>query len=329
MYRQNAGGGGSFLVNDFMCRDILLLVKELLQEYNVKHVIKQEDLKAVACSISSVKELNSRSVRLEQVVTDTLWRFQLITRDLVRLEYGLITNSLASGDANSASARSHAQETQVYEVMKKRKELEMARKNASGNNNQKLAAGGRRLSQVFSRRISNAFISHNDDTASQVHSSREGRRRAESKRSLSLIYPLNKQRYSNSTIMKLLSRVDTLSVLFLAGGKLDEANQLVKKYAANKQIQGTFEFREIIFSSIYNQILDDLVKLNAKQQLKHRMQTTLIEKSLQSLQLDKLTENMLAFDKGNDLLQCLCLCDVLSISSLDVELSSQIVDYAR
>ena len=31
VYRNNAGGGGSFLVNDFLCRDILLLVKDLVQ----------------------------------------------------------------------------------------------------------------------------------------------------------------------------------------------------------------------------------------------------------------------------------------------------------
>ena len=129
--------------------------------------------------------------------------------------------------------------------------------------------------------------------------------------------------------MKLLSDIDNLSALFLKEGKLEEASQLIKKYGSNKKAQKNFNFREIIFQAIYNQIIDDLVKLSFKQQQKNKMQTTLIEKSLQSLQLDKITENMLEFDKSNELVQCICLCDAIGILNIDIELSSQIIDYAR
>lgn len=61
----------------------------------------------------------------------------------------------------------------------------------------------------------------------------------------------------------------------------------------------------------------------------YKLQTTLIEKSLQSLQLDKLTENMMAFDKDNELMQCIYLCDAVTVSNIDLELSAQIIDYAR
>lgn len=129
--------------------------------------------------------------------------------------------------------------------------------------------------------------------------------------------------------MKLLSKVDTLSVLFLKSSNTDAASQLLKKYASNKSVQKSPQFREILFDSIYNQILDDIVKLNTKQQQMYKLKTTLIEKSLQSLQLDKLTENMMAFDKDNELMQCIYLCDAAMVSNIDLELSAQIIDYAR
>jgi len=315
-YQQNVHRCGQFLVNEFFCRDILQLVKDLLQELHAKSIIKQDELDTSNCSITSVKDLNSRVIKLQELVNSTIWRFQLITRKETGIDYGLITTNQEPTDINKQ------QKTQVYELMKKRKEKEMTRKGVSGSINNNIVSS---RSNVFSRQ--NALI---DDTLSATRTGRDhSRRRAESKRSLSLVYSLGNKNYSNSIISKLLANIGTLLVLLLKEGKLEEATQLVKKHSLNKEIQGTFEFREVIFSTIYSQTLDELAKLNAKQQLKYKLQTTLIEKSMQSLQLDKLTENMLVFDKNNELLQCLCLCDVLSISYLDLELSSQLTDFAR
>ena len=172
------------------------------------------------------------------------------------------------------------------------------------------------------------YRSRNEDNISH-RSTRSDRRLSESKRSLSLIYPRSKHKQTNSTVMKLLSRVESLSVLFLKNFKSNATNQLIKKYATNKQIQKTPQFREILFDTIYNQILEDIVKLNLKQQQMYKLQTTLIEKSLQSLQLDKLTEHMMAFDRENELMQCIYLCDVVTVSNIDLELSAHIIEYAR
>lgn len=128
LYRRNAGGGGSFLTNDFLCRDILLLVKDLLQNITTKQ-IKSEDLIATNCSIKNIKEFQSRSAKLQQLVNETLWRFKLVKTDLVKLEFGMVSNIL--NEANSTKFKNNREETVIYELMKKKKHAETLKSNES------------------------------------------------------------------------------------------------------------------------------------------------------------------------------------------------------
>lgn len=130
VYRRNAGGGGSFLVNDFLCRDILFILKELLSSYKNGAAFTQSfvdyDSNSLNCSINRQSELDSRAQKLMKLVSETIWRFQLVRCDLVRLEYGQVgilrtlTNSekTASIESNTPGEREQAV---VYELMKKRR----------------------------------------------------------------------------------------------------------------------------------------------------------------------------------------------------------------
>lgn len=134
LYRRNAGGGGSFLVNDYLCRDILLLVNDLLQVFRDKGSMmsKLEDLSPMTyCSILSVGEVSERASKLQQVVADTLWRYQLVKPGVVSLEYGVLNGVLVEGvDGvmfSGGGGKQKEQEVEVYELMKKRKQMEASK----------------------------------------------------------------------------------------------------------------------------------------------------------------------------------------------------------
>ena len=140
LYRRNAGGGGSFLVNDYLCRDILLLVNDLLLAFSFKQAMpKLEDSVTTAhCSIS-IKELVARASKLQQVVGDTLWRYQLVKPDVVSLEYGVLDGLLVDVDGNGR----REQETEVYELMKKRKQMETHKKKNNADSYLAFSMSGR------------------------------------------------------------------------------------------------------------------------------------------------------------------------------------------
>lgn len=132
VYRRNAGGGGSFLVNDFLCRDILFILKELLSSYKNGAASTQSffdyDPNSLNCSISRQSELDSRAQKLMKLVSETIWRFQLVRSDFVRLEYGQVGILRAIANSNSdktASVESNTsgerEQAIVYELMKKRR----------------------------------------------------------------------------------------------------------------------------------------------------------------------------------------------------------------
>jgi hypothetical protein len=311
--RRHAGGGGSFLVNDFMCRDILLLVKDLLLPF--KSSIKLEtnqnntSLEIGGSSISNVQELNKRFIKLHYIINETLWRFQLIKYDLFQLEYGRINSNLYEPNINTLT--NDKQESLCYELMKQRK------RNMSSAS-----------SLVSSRHQQNR--THRVKTIGSIVNieNNNNRRSFESQRSLSIILPAPKYKNSNQTIMKLLSSIETLSSLCLKESKLNEANQLIKMYASNREACESFEFCQTVFKSVYMKTLDDLHELDLKNNDKQIM--NLIEDSLQSLDLVKLTDDLLSIEKENHLMQSLFLCDIIcTTNKFSLKLSNNLADYAR
>jgi hypothetical protein len=316
--RRHAGGGGSFLVNDFMCRDILLLVKDLLLPF--KSSIKLENNASLeiggsssSSSISNVQELNKRFIKLHYIINETLWRFQLIKYDLFQLEYGRINSNLYEPNMNTLL--NDKQESLCYELMKQRK------RNMSSAS-----------SFVSSRQQQQQNRTHRVKTiGSIVNIENNNRRSFESQRSLSIILPTPKYKNSNQTIMKLLSSIETLSSLCLKESKLNEANQLIKMYASNKEACESFEFCQTVFKSVYTKTLDDLHELDLKiNNNDTQIMANLIEDSLQSLDLVKLTHDLLSIEKDNHLMQSLFLCDIICTrNKFSLKLSNNLADYAR
>jgi hypothetical protein len=129
LYRRNAGGGGPFLINDFLCRDLLIVLKDLLNVYTtLKRPEQSGDSVAIvpfnslACSITTASDLSARSSKLIQLVNESLWRFQLIRNDAIKIEYGqIITMSSVNADGDekvTAAITSEIEQNIVYELLK-------------------------------------------------------------------------------------------------------------------------------------------------------------------------------------------------------------------
>lgn len=288
-----------------MCRDILLLVKDLLQQFQSVNKSTKTDSEAstlLNCSILTAQEVHKRSSKLQHLVNETLWRLQLVKCEQFQIEYGKINCVLY--DVNSSTAINEVQEMIIYELMKTRK------RNASSVS----SVGSSSRSKTRNRvKTITSFVAKDDN-----------RRSFESQRSLSLITPSTRNKHSNQTIMKLLASVETLSALCLKESKITEANQLIKMYASNRDACESFEFRQIVFNSIFNKVVEDLHDLDSKSRA-----NSLIEDSLKSLDLVKLTESFLSIENDKPMLQCLFLCDIISTTKFSMKLSVDLADYAR
>jgi len=228
-----------------MCRDILLLVKDLLQPLRSSN--RSETLNAsetLSVSITSDQEMSKRLAKLQHLINETLWRFQLIKSENFQLEYGCVNSILF--ESNSFSLLNDNQEALIYELMKTRKRnFSSASSYISESKNSKQT----KQSLTESRNRGKTFTSQ--------LSRDENRRSFESQRTLSLILPSPKtNKHTNQTVMKLIASVETLSSLCLKEAKISEANQLIKMYASNKEACDSFEFRQIVFHSVYQKLIE-------------------------------------------------------------------------
>ena len=303
------------------------------------------------CSIQNSTELNSRLTKLQQVITETLWRFQIVKSELVQMEYGKV-NNLYSNDLNTVKSISDRQENMVYELMKERRRRRSSASlgaitvsvlgtqnfadSLAHQNQSHLKRNESKSSLVKPRTLISNVQSNLSKPQSGSNNAQHYRNRSrESQRSLSLIYPMNKFKGTNLTIMKLLASIETLSTLCLKEQRFSEANQLVKMYASRKEANKSFEFREIIFYSVYQKTIDELNKIQKQQkqsghEIVKKQRQNLIDLSMQSLDMAKITENLLSFvDKDDELLKCIFLCDTITISNVDLKVASNLIDYAR
>lgn len=167
---------------------------------------------------------------------------------------------------------------------------------------------------------------------------KDKRRSAESHRSLSLIYPANKYKRSNQTIMKLLADIPTLSVLCLKEHKFAEANRLYQMYASSEaaSASSSFELRQIRYHAAYENCLGELRRLSEK---KANLKTTsrdddhddrvLIEESLLSLDIAKVIEPVLEIERDESLIQAIVLVDAVASSNFNLGLSLALIDHSK
>lgn len=306
-------------------------------------------------------DLASKTQKLQKLVNETFWRFQIVKPSLVELNYGCISNlSAISNDAPSLVNDRH--QTIIYEIMKKRK-----RRRSSGsshpfvdslnipatksNSQTKLTTEqpsqvtlGLPLSKIRTLTGTN-FKILNTIIKIYVHfirflkggtvtsiGTKDKRRSLESHRSLSLIYPINKYKRSNQTIMKLLSDIPTLSVLCLKEHKFSEANQLYQMHSSD--VQNSFELRQIKYHAAYEHCLNELKRLSEKKaaslsKMSQNHEESLIEASLHSLDIVKVLEPILDIEKDENLIQAIVLSDVVVSSSFNLNLSLALVDHSK
>jgi hypothetical protein len=328
IYKRNAGGGGPFLCNDFICRDILIFLQEILKNQfsNISKLTNLDyDANSLNCSISNLNDLQIRAEKLTKIVQDTLFRFQLIKSDQVKMEYGqvgLLSCSSANHDS-SLSTKFEQEQNLVYALLKKRKRSSSTSSlyssfAESSNFNKNFGLTKNRTQTILGSTLK--------DNANNQNRRSGGGGGAESQRSLSLILPKNsKSKRSNSIIMKLIASVETLSALLLKESKIHAANQLAKHYASE-----SFEFRQILFHSIYEETIKELNAVNNFN--KPDSTLSLLEMSKQSLDLSQIVDKLLKFEQNNTLLQSLFLVDILSVTKFDTNnssLYSNLFEYAR
>lgn len=162
---------------------------------------------------------------------------------------------------------------------------------------------------------------------------KDKRRSVESHRSLSLIYPVNKYKRSNQTIMKLLADIPTLSVLCLKEHKFTEANRLYQMYASSESAS-SFELRQIRYHAAYENCLGELRRLSEKKaNLKARnddqSDRVLIEESLLSLDIAKVIEPILEIERDESLIQAIVLVDAVASSNFNLGLSLALIDHSK
>jgi len=127
--------------------------------------------------------------------------------------------------------------------------------------------------------------------------------------------------------MKLLADIESLSAYCLKQSKLNEANQLVKMYSS--RAASSFEFRQIVFRSIYQETQTKLIELSTSYDMEHQDERGFVKLNMQSLNLAKLCESLLSFERDNELMQAMFLSDLLVCTRANLNLSWELANYAR
>lgn len=288
IYSKNSGSGDFFLTNDFLCRDILLTLKECLNTYSF-----------LDTKIYNYQNIYSRSKKLLQLVNETLWRLQLVKPNNLSIEFGQI-NKLT---INSKYITNDREQNTVYQLMKK----QMCESNVLNQDEN--------ISLSFSRSFKNSNLKIN-------HYCKDKRRSLESNRSLSLIYPQIKNSKANFITMKLLSDIKTLSVICLKESKLNEAHQLVKLYSTKENIKNLYEFNQIIFSEILSNSTDEILNLN-----RNKIEESIHEQSLLSLKISKIVDDLIQFEKDKPLMQSILICDLFATLKIDIYIISRMKEF--
>lgn len=300
-YSKKAAGGDSFLTNDFLCRDILLTLKDCLNSFS-----------SVDEKLENFHKIHSRSKKLLQLVNETLWRFQLIKPVNIKVDFGqinIITNSLEQKHIINDN-----EQNLVYHFMRKRQRRDS---NISSITNHDIVKN-ENLTMSLNRSFKNLDFRINN-TSQQ---NRANRRSLGSNRSLSLIYPQTKNSLTNSTIMKIISEIKTLSVICLKECKSNEANQLVKLYSTKLDVANLFEFDQISFNSIYQNSMDEILLLDSQKSTE-----TIHEQSLLNLKISKIINNLIQFDKSKPLVQSLIICDFLITLRIDIKIIIRLIEF--
>ncbi len=229
--RRNAGGGGSFLVNDFLCRDLLYLLKDLIADLKQKNFTDSDVNQYLTCSIVNKTEYNLRLIKLQQLINETIWRFHIVKNDSIPSDYGKIAYFQNTFEINKND--------ELLTNLIIRNQLKNFRKTSNPSNRTRSSSANTHKSSIYLTSV------HNNQYRCMTTSSGSGKRR------------------TNSVVMKLLADTESLCVLCLKESRTNEANQLLKlKY--NNTTTKQFAFEQVKFYLDYEQVLCAMHELNSQ-----------------------------------------------------------------
>jgi hypothetical protein len=105
-------------VNDFLCRDLLLLLKEAVQ------ITQPQQQQQQQLQSNSNDTTTTRLSKIQKLINETFWRFQVIKPEQILLDYGRISNLASSANNISPDSPSLINDTHhiiIYDIIKKRK----------------------------------------------------------------------------------------------------------------------------------------------------------------------------------------------------------------
>ena len=296
-YSKKIGDEENFLINDFLCRDILITLKNCLNLFKPFE--------------SNFDKIYLRSKKLLQLVNETLWRFQLIKPGNLKVSFGQI--SILTKNVQNQHIFNDYEQNLVYHFMRKRqKRCSNISSNTNYNSikNENLNMSLNRSFKYLELRIFNG------------HQNKCKKLSLASYRSSSLIYTQVKNRKTKSIIMKLISDIRTLSVLCLKEFKSNEANQLVKLYSTKQNSANLFEFRQISFNNIIQNSIDKILLLDSQKSTE-----TIHEQSLFNLKISKIIDNLIQDEKAKPLIQSLIICDFFITLKVDIKIIVRFIEF--
>ena len=315
--RRGGGKCASFVVGELLCRDMLILLRSMLNFAQTETASsstsssssssfryqQQQQQQQHASSLAST-QVRMRMRRLEQLVDESIYRFQLAKSDAVKMEYGHISlvtdnNNNKGGDEQESD---EAESQVVYEVMKRRR--------------------------LSFNSLDTSATSPPPPPPQQLDPFRL-RKYKNVRKQLDQVCTLRSKRTPVSIVTKLLADVDSLASMLLVERKYEAAAQLVNMYAAplpggagaggggvDKARSGSFEYRQIAFRLKYQQTLANMSKLD--------------NNSSNRSNVIKLADELLdLIDPQQPVQQLIVLADlVLSSSSSDTTKTALLVEYA-
>ena len=295
--KKNAAGGGSFLCNEFLTRDLLHLLKDLIGDLNsfIKQTNEQKQEKYSYCSSMSFDEMNLRFLQLQQVVNETMWRFQLVKSSKISNEYGKFSLNILEVDTSLSN-----EDLLTYVIIKTMNVEKVERRNSIIDEQ-----------DSRTRRPRGQSIKSNKSTSSLTKLSGN-------------MLKYSKQR-TNFITQKLLSNKETLCTILLKEKKLNEANQLIKIYENENEFKNSFEFKQVQYFDTFESTIHSLKELNKNLRLNS---TSYVDKSMLSIQLNKIIDNLAAKSNDNQTVYSINICDLITVSNINIGVCEYLNEYA-
>ena len=294
--RHSAAGGGNFLCNEFIARDLLHLLKDLINDLTavVKQATEQSQAKYLKYSSLNWNEMSSRLVQLQQLVNETLWRFQLVKSKQVSNDYGKVSLNILGTNPSVIN-----EELFTYVIMQSTSLEKSDRKKSDKNS----STQGKRQRKISTK------------SAATVSSLTK----------LSNCLQNNFKQRTNLIIQKILSNKETLCAILLKENKFNEAKQLIKMYDKENDFRNSFEYKQVVYCEVFESTIQSLKEFNRNLKLNSN---NYIDKSMLSIQINKAIDNLATISDVDQISYLMNICDLITVSNVNMNVCEYLNEYA-